>query len=250
MTKPLLTFALALGLAPAATAQTDADPGGAPPAPPAAPAVAVDDRDPGGAPPAASPAPPAADDRDDAWTPSLGAPVVRVDVTRAPLDNGRSDAAPALRVAPVVDAPLDHGRAPGAAPRPGRASAVPYRGPLDNGRGDAERPAVAEVSDPPSPAPGSAKTGAPASDVAFSSVMPNPVRGRAAITFRVPETTDVTLVLYDLTGRRVATAFDAQAQPGQETRVELDLSRVAAGTYVAVLDTGRERLSRTFQVVR
>lgn len=72
----------------------------------------------------------------------------------------------------------------------------------------------------------------------------NPLQGRTTVAYTTPESTDVSLVLFDVTGRRVATLAAAGGQAA------LDASALPAGVYVLRLTAGADVLSRTVTVVR
>lgn len=242
MTRPLLLAAV-LAVAPAASAQTD--PGGA--SAPLPVAVSMADSDPGGGLSEALPAPSTVSDLDaDAPQGTASTPVAIETVNDL---NGRDPAAPTLRVEPISGEraeALADGRDPDVVVV-ADARAPAHDGPLLNGREGGDQSAR---TDEGRVADATGKTGAPSVGMSLSPVMPNPVRSRAAVTFAVEAAVTATVTVYDLTGRRIALAYEGAPPVGVETRVELDLSGLSSGTYVAVLDTGRERVSRTFQVVR
>ena len=66
---------------------------------------------------------------------------------------------------------------------------------------------------------------------ASATVRPNPARGRATIAYRVPASGQVTVEVYDVTGRRVLALAPAYALAGAETLAPLDLSGQATGLY-------------------
>jgi hypothetical protein len=70
---------------------------------------------------------------------------------------------------------------------------------------------------------------------------PNPARGSATIAFDLPEDANVTLTIYDLTGRKVTTVVDELLAVGTHERAVTDL---APGVYVYRLNAG------TFGAVR
>ena len=71
------------------------------------------------------------------------------------------------------------------------------------------------------------------------SVAPNPSRGDARVRFSLPAATDVSVEVYDLLGRRVATLAQGSRSAGAHT---LDLpTSVAAGTYLVRLQAGAEQ---------
>jgi len=66
---------------------------------------------------------------------------------------------------------------------------------------------------------------------------PNPFAGRTRVAFDLPEATSVTLAVYDVAGRRVATLVDAELPAGSHT-AEWDASGLAAGVYVYRIQAG------------
>jgi hypothetical protein len=64
---------------------------------------------------------------------------------------------------------------------------------------------------------------------------PNPSNGTAVVAFDLPETADVTLVVYDVSGRKVATALSGRLEAGEHEAV---VKGLAPGVYVYRLDAG------------
>lgn len=87
-------------------------------------------------------------------------------------------------------------------------------------------------------------------EFALEQSAPNPVRGGAAeITFALPEATSVRLVVYDVMGRAVAQVADGPYEAGVH-RATVDVSRLAAGTYVYRIEAGDFVATRQMTVVR
>ena len=78
---------------------------------------------------------------------------------------------------------------------------------------------------------------------------PNPVRGQATVTFRLPEAGPVRLAVYDVRGRRVALLIDGSRPAGRHT-ARLDATRLAAGAYTVRLEAAGRALMRRVTVVR
>jgi len=68
---------------------------------------------------------------------------------------------------------------------------------------------------------------------------PNPASGSTAVRFRVTEAQRVTLVLYDLTGRRVSTLYEGEAAAGRTETVQVEGGGLPSGTYVVRLEGER-----------
>ncbi len=78
---------------------------------------------------------------------------------------------------------------------------------------------------------------------------PNPFNPSTSIRFRVPEEGWVTLAVYDLLGREIATVVDGQKAPGSYA-VEFDASGLASGLYVYRLTAGSYTQTRKMMLVR
>jgi len=79
---------------------------------------------------------------------------------------------------------------------------------------------------------------------------PNPVRTRSLIRFAVPSAGPVTLSVFDLQGRRMATLFDHQQLAAGQHEAALRTEGWPAGWYVYRLDAGQITATRTMLVVR
>lgn len=82
---------------------------------------------------------------------------------------------------------------------------------------------------------------------------PNPFRPSTRIRFALPESRDVSLVIYDVAGRSVRTLTDARLEPGLHT-LEWDGTsdagmRLPAGVYLYRLVAGRDRAERKLVMV-
>ena len=78
---------------------------------------------------------------------------------------------------------------------------------------------------------------------------PNPFNPSTVISYQLPETTDVELSVYDLTGREVSTLVDGQVQAGSH-RVTFDGSKLSSGVYVYQLIAGSRKLSRKLTLIK
>jgi trimeric autotransporter adhesin len=79
---------------------------------------------------------------------------------------------------------------------------------------------------------------------------PNPVRSRTAIRFAVPSSGPVTLCVYDVQGRKVATLLDHEVQPAGEHEAELRTGGWSAGCYFYRLDAGSFSATRKMLVAK
>jgi hypothetical protein len=84
--------------------------------------------------------------------------------------------------------------------------------------------------------------------VALHQALPNPARGRVNIRWQVPQETDVSLTVYDASGRLVRTLAQGRTRPGEYTSVwdgtDSQGQSVAAGVYFYSLSTGSDLLRR------
>jgi len=78
---------------------------------------------------------------------------------------------------------------------------------------------------------------------------PNPFAQAARLRYRLPDPARVRLEVFDLLGRRVATLVDGEEEAGPH-EVQLDGSRLAAGTYFVRLTAGAETQTQQIQLVR
>jgi hypothetical protein len=61
---------------------------------------------------------------------------------------------------------------------------------------------------------------------------PNPTKGRARITYDLPQAAEVTVKVYDVMGRRVLTRELGRQTAGAEKKAALQAGQLAAGVYV------------------
>jgi hypothetical protein len=78
---------------------------------------------------------------------------------------------------------------------------------------------------------------APPAGVALDAPYPNPTPGATSLAFTLGAAGAARLVVYDIHGRRVATAADGSFAPGRHV-VRSDLSLLPAGVYLCVLHAG------------
>ena len=102
---------------------------------------------------------------------------------------------------------------------------------------------LAAVSFPPAPIP-------PPSALALAESAPNPARTTAIIHFGLPAAGPVTLEIFDVLGRRVATLLDHQhyGSGGHDLLVRAD--RWESGTYFYRLEAGGRSATRKLVIVR
>ena len=84
--------------------------------------------------------------------------------------------------------------------------------------------------------------------VALRGAAPNPFRSSTEIVYALPERTDVTLAVYDLMGRRVATLASGSRGTGVH-RARLSSTSLPSGAYVVRLRAGGKQKTRRITVV-
>jgi hypothetical protein len=90
--------------------------------------------------------------------------------------------------------------------------------------------------------------------LALAPIQPNPVVSQAQIAYTLAGAGRVTLTVYDVMGRQVATVLDAVQDPGKHTETwrphALDGSPLAPGFYLIRLEAGGEERVRKVFVLR
>lgn len=86
-------------------------------------------------------------------------------------------------------------------------------------------------------------------DAALSmDVLPNPVSGTASVTFQVPGTADVSITLYDATGREVKRILNGERRTGQ-CDVSFSAADLPNGAYYLRLTTPVKTTTKTIEVL-
>jgi len=78
---------------------------------------------------------------------------------------------------------------------------------------------------------------------------PNPARRQGTVEYALPDAKKVTLTLYDVLGREVATLATGRKDAGRH-RVQLEADRLASGVYFGRLQAGDQTLTQKITVVR
>ncbi len=99
------------------------------------------------------------------------------------------------------------------------------------------------------PSPNTALAGASSSEELSLSNYPNPFNPTTVIRYHVSEIGHVTLKVFDILGREVATLVDELQQPGAHS-VRFDASKLASGVYFARLETGDKSVMNKISLVR
>ena len=77
---------------------------------------------------------------------------------------------------------------------------------------------------------------------------PNPVSTSATLAFSVPETSDVSLVLYNALGQSVLNVLDDKLNPGPVTK-QVVLESLPSGSYTALLRIGNNQFSTSIILI-
>ena len=85
--------------------------------------------------------------------------------------------------------------------------------------------------------------------VALEAPFPNPVSRTATIAYRLPRASDVSLKLYDVSGRTALTVVHSREDAGRH-QVQIPTQQLRAGTYFAVLRADGRRETRSLTVTR
>ena len=78
---------------------------------------------------------------------------------------------------------------------------------------------------------------------------PNPFNPVTVIGYQLPESGNVTLEVFDVTGRRVATLVDGPQQSGVH-QVSFDATNVASGIYFYSLQAGDQILTQKMTLIK
>jgi hypothetical protein len=79
---------------------------------------------------------------------------------------------------------------------------------------------------------------------------PNPTAGPSNVMFTVPQSTEATLEVYDMSGRKVAQIFNGFADEAADYRFEFDGSSLPNGVYIYRLNTSEEVITEKFMIAR
>jgi hypothetical protein len=79
---------------------------------------------------------------------------------------------------------------------------------------------------------------------------PNPFNPSTNIRFSLPQTSNVTLVVYDMLGRRVATLLDGEQMNAANHTVKFDASAMASGMYIYRLEAGSFVSTRKMMLIK
>ena len=78
---------------------------------------------------------------------------------------------------------------------------------------------------------------------------PNPFNPSTTIQFSLPKTSNVTIRIYDILGREVATLLDEEYQPGQY-KIIFEAGQLASGLYMYRIQAGDFRETKKLMLLR
>ncbi len=90
----------------------------------------------------------------------------------------------------------------------------------------------------------------PAPMFSLAAPYPNPVTGRATIDFSLDRDESVSIAVFDVAGRRVATLLENAPRAAGPGSVEIDAGRIASGVYFVKMQTPTQSVSRKVTIVR
>lgn len=78
---------------------------------------------------------------------------------------------------------------------------------------------------------------------------PNPFNPTTNITFTLPDKATVSLIIYDMLGRKVATLVDGELAAGEQT-FRFDASNLANGMYLYELRTAHQVIVKKMTLIK
>jgi subtilisin family serine protease len=85
---------------------------------------------------------------------------------------------------------------------------------------------------------------------ALSTPYPSPVSGTATVAFTMGQTGRVSIAVYDVAGRRVATLLDSSSYAAGPSTVQFDAHDVPSGVYFVKMQTASQSLTKKITVVK
>ena len=79
---------------------------------------------------------------------------------------------------------------------------------------------------------------------------PNPFNPATQITFSVAARSQVTLKVYDVLGKEVATLFNGVAESGRQYTAQFNAKNLTSGMYFSVLQNGSQRITKKMLLVK
>ncbi|MEX0859068.1 MAG: BspA family leucine-rich repeat surface protein, partial [Balneolaceae bacterium] len=86
--------------------------------------------------------------------------------------------------------------------------------------------------------------------VALNQNYPNPFNPSTAISYELPEASDVTLQVYDMTGRQIATLINREAKSAGRHTVQFDAGRLSSGVYIYRMKAGNTVITKKLTLIK
>ena len=80
--------------------------------------------------------------------------------------------------------------------------------------------------------------------------VPHPIRTRATIGYQLDREASVSIRVYDVRGRRVATLIERGARAAGSGSVEMDATGLASGVYFLKMETPARTVTRKITIVK
>ncbi len=88
------------------------------------------------------------------------------------------------------------------------------------------------------------------SEFMLSQNYPNPFNPTTTISFSVPETSEITLSIYSLTGELISEIINSQTFNSGVYNVSFDATAMASGMYIYKLDNGKQSISKKMTLIK
>ena len=83
-------------------------------------------------------------------------------------------------------------------------------------------------------------------DFSNISVFPNPVKNNASVAFDLTKSTEISIEIYDLTGKIISTPYSNYNMNRGSYNLNLKIDKITVGTYIVLLKTGSEQKAIKF----
>lgn len=79
---------------------------------------------------------------------------------------------------------------------------------------------------------------------------PNPINPSTSIAFGIPETGKVTLEVFDLLGRKVATLLNGERKPAGRYTINFDARNLSSGMYIYRLQARNSIITKKLTLIK
>lgn len=87
-------------------------------------------------------------------------------------------------------------------------------------------------------------------EFSLSQNYPNPFNPSTIVEFTVAKAGNVSLKVYDLTGKLVMTVFENKNQTAGAYKATIDMAKYSSGVYFTVLNNGSQKLTRKMMLLK